>query len=223
MDKRVIQIVSIGWSVQLIAGYFLFPQNFWPVLIMLILTNAFIGVGVYLIRREIGEKSKPFLMASTLQIANETLPYLRRGLNEESARNTAEIIQKITEVGAVAITDRERVLAYLGAGCDNHHPGDLILTEATKEVINTGKPKLVNSPVQLNCPRENCRCPLSKAVIVPLKFREQVIGTLKLYQTEDGQLPPHVIRLAKGVAQLLSVQIELAELDRQSQLVTEAK
>jgi two-component system LytT family sensor kinase len=203
----------------------LFPQDRLLIITVLTVSNIFIAAGLYFSTAQAVKKSNPFVMASTLQIANETLPHLRRGLNEESARHTAEIIQKITEVGAVAITDRERVLAYLGAGCEKHHPGDLILTEATKEVINTGQPKLVNSSVQLNCPEaaNDCKCPLKKAVIVPLTFKDQVVGSLKLYQTEGGQLPPHVIRLAKGVAQLLSIQIELAEFDRQSQLVTEAR
>jgi two-component system sensor histidine kinase LytS len=53
---------------------------------------------------------------STLQIAHETLPFLRRGLNEDTARQTAEIIQKISEMAAVAITDREKVLVLYRGG-----------------------------------------------------------------------------------------------------------
>ncbi|MHB1127399.1 MAG: histidine kinase [Bacillota bacterium] len=162
-------------------------------------------------------------MDPTLKIANETLPYLRRGFNENTARKTAEIIQKISDVPAVAITDRERVLAYLGAGCEKHQPGDRILTEATKQVIATGRYKVVQTQEQLNCPVQNCDCPLAAAIIVPLKCQGEVIGSLKLYQTQDGHLPPHAINLAIGIAQLLGMQVELAELDRQTQLVTMAK
>jgi len=222
-DKRVYQIIGIGWFIQLVFGYMLFPQDRLLIIMVLTVSNLVIAAGLYFSTAQSAKKSNPFVMASTLQIANETLPHLRRGLNEESAKHTAAVIQKITEVGAVAITDRERVLAYLGAGCDKHSPGDLILTEATKEVISTGQPKLVTSSLQLNCSEKNCKCPLKKAIIVPLTFKDEVVGSLKLYQTEGGQLPPHVIRLAKGVAQLLSIQIELAEFDRQSRLVTEAR
>jgi len=126
-------------------------------------------------------------------------------------------------VPAVAITNKEQVLSYLGVGCEMHQPGDKILTEATKEVIRTGRHKVVQTAKQLNCPVENCDCPLAAAVIVPFKNKNEVVGTLKLYQTEDGQLPPHVIRLAIGIGQLLSLQIELSELDRQTQLLTMAK
>jgi two-component system LytT family sensor kinase len=165
------------------------------------------------------------IFASTLQIAHETLPVLRRGLNEVTAAKTAEIIQNITEVPAIAITDREHVLTFLGVGCDQHRAGDRILTEATKEVIATGKLKVVHTPQGLCCPRYNmgCNCPLKAAVIVPLKCREEIVGALKLYQTREGVFPPQIIRLAIGLADLLSLQIELAELDRQRQLLTEAR
>ncbi len=159
----------------------------------------------------------------TLQIAQATLPYIRQGLNPETALKTAEIIQRISEVPAVAITDKERVLAYLGVGCEKHHPGDRILTEATRQVLYSGQMKVVQTTQELNCSVKNCECPLAAAVIVPLKCRDEVIGSLKLYQTQDGQLPPQVIRLAVGIAQLLSMQTELAELDRQTQLVTVAQ
>lgn len=160
----------------------------------------------------------------TFQIAHETLPFLRSGLNEVTAAEIAGIIQKISDVPAVAITDKERVLAFLGVGCDKHHVGDRILTDATKQVLITGKLEIVNSPLKFGCARrDSCECPLTAAVIVPLKNRDEVIGTLKLYQTEDGELPPYVVRFAIGIAQLLSLQIELAEFDHQRQLLTKAK
>lgn len=159
----------------------------------------------------------------TVQVAHETLPFMRRGLTEVTARKTAEIIQKICEVPAVAITDKEKVLAYLGAGCENHRPGDKILTKATQYVIETGEHKIVHSVEELNCTKTDCECPLSAGVIAPLKYGDEVVGSLKLYQTEHGQLPPHVVRLTIGLAQLLSMQMELSELDHQSQLAAEAK
>ncbi|MBC7342689.1 MAG: histidine kinase [Clostridia bacterium] len=160
----------------------------------------------------------------TLQIAYETLPYMRRGLNEAAAQKTAEIIKRISDVAAVAITDRERVLAYVGVGCEQHQPGDRILTEATRQVLASGKVKVVQNSKELNCPRERiCRCPLAAAVLVPLKRKDEVVGVLKLYQTERGAPPPSTIRLAIGLAQLLGMQVELAELDRQAQLLTMAK
>jgi two-component system LytT family sensor kinase len=136
----------------------------------------------------------------------------------------AKIIQEIAQVAAVSITDCEKQLAYIGAGCDRHHPGDKILTEATREVIRTSNYKIVQTQQELNCPlSDNCDCPLAAAVIVPLMCRGSVVGTFKLYETKDGRISPDLIRLAIGMGQILSLQVELAELDHQANLVTEAK
>lgn len=160
----------------------------------------------------------------SVKIANETLPYLRRGLNEQNAEYIAKIIQEIGQVAAVSITDCEKQLAYLGVGCDQHHPGDRILTRATRDVIQSGVYKIVRTQKELNCPRQNtCDCPLAAAVIVPLKCQGKVVGTMKLYETKDGQISPDLIRLAIGMAELLGIQIELAELDHQAKLAAEAQ
>jgi len=160
----------------------------------------------------------------SFKIANETLPYLRRGLNEQNAESIAKIIQSIGEVAAVSITDRERQLAYIGVGCEHHHPGDKILTRATREVIESGVYKIVRTQKELNCPRQNvCDCPLAAAVIVPLKCKGKVVGTIKLYETKAGQLSPDLIRLAIGMGELLGIQIEMGELDHQAKLAAEAQ
>ncbi|MGE5507627.1 MAG: histidine kinase [Chitinophagales bacterium] len=160
---------------------------------------------------------------ATLRIASQTLPIIRQGFNAETAGRAAEIIKKISEVAAVAITDCERVLAFVGAGCEFHRPGDQILTAATRRALATGELQTVAQQRELNCPRKDCPCPLAGAVIVPLKVDQRVVGALKLYQTEDGVPPPQLVKLAVGLGQLLSTQIEMAELDRQAQLVTRAE
>lgn len=159
----------------------------------------------------------------TLSIASQTLPIMRQGFNAETAGKAAEIIQKISDVAAVAITDPERVLAFIGAGCEHHRPGDQILTEATRRAVASGELQVVTNQRELNCVRQDCPCPLAAAVIVPLKIEKRVVGALKLYQTKDGLVPPQLIKLAVGLGQLLSTQIEMAELDRQAQLVTRAE
>jgi len=160
---------------------------------------------------------------TSLFIAHETLPYLRRGLDENTAQNTAEIIKKISELPAVAITDKDKILAFIGIGCERHRPGDPIVTSATKDVLKTGEYQVIETSEGFNCPVKDCQCPLGAVIIVPLKVKGKVIGTLKLYDTRPGPLSDHSIRLALGIGQLLSMQTELAELDRQSQLLTKAR
>ncbi|MBE0467881.1 MAG: histidine kinase [Candidatus Desulforudis sp.] len=208
-------------------GLLLWKPSLWPVVVFLLPANGlmlfFALQGHQGGRKIITVKLDEQPIDPTLQIASETLPYMRRGLNEESAMETAQIIQKIGDVPAVAITDRERVLAFIGPGCDRHPPGGEIVTQATKEVISTGVMTVVEKQEDLKCPVKDCVCPLEGAVIVPLKLRDEVVGTIKLYRTEKGQIPAGVVKLSVGIAQLLGVQMELSELDRQAQLVTRAE
>ena len=78
----------------------------------------------------------------TFRIGEETLPYVRQGLNEETAQKICEIIRDIAEVDAVAVTDRQTILGYAGLGCPfmvRHQP---ILTQATRNVLATGQLRL---------------------------------------------------------------------------------
>lgn len=153
----------------------------------------------------------------------EALPYLRQGLNEVSAQKVCEIVRKITDVDAVAITDTEKILGFVGVGCSRHKPGGPILTEGTRVVLNSGRMRIVSDPHILTCDSPDCPHPLKSAVITPLKFRGRVVGTFKLYRTSPQAMPPFVVRLAVGIAQLLAILMELAEADRQKELVTKAR
>lgn len=163
------------------------------------------------------------IFTPAMQIANKALPFLRTGLNEQTAGKVAEIIKEISGVSAVAITDSEKVLAYLGTGYEQHPPGEPIVTRATLEVVRTGKPRILRHKSEFQCTRPNCSCALESAVIAPLTYKGRIAGTVKLYLTQKGDVPDHYIKLAYGMAELLSMQIELAEIDYQSHLAVEAK
>ena len=89
--------------------------SIWPevlVLCGLSFLATVVVMGYRPLRRVLTVKIDEKSVAPTLQIANETLPFLRRGLNEETASQTAEIIQKISDVAAVAITDRKKYWSF---------------------------------------------------------------------------------------------------------------
>lgn len=160
---------------------------------------------------------------TTLRIGDETLPYLRQGLNEESAQKICAIIRKITEVDAVAITSQDVILGFDGIGCRRHHQGGPILTGATRDVLDTGETRIVTDHAVLSCDEQGCPHPLKSAVITPLRHRGKVVGTFKLYRASAQQLPSYIVRLAAGIAALLGLQMELGEADRYRQLVTKAR
>lgn len=160
---------------------------------------------------------------ATFQVGREAMAYLKQGFNEPAAQKIAEIIHSISQVDAVAITDTEKILGFTGMGCFYHRIGRPILTNATRVALETGQFAVIKETKDFRCQIGDCPCPLKAAVIAPLKCRGRVVGAVKLYLTRTADVPPYIMRLAMGVTELLSLQMELAEADRQMQLVTKAR
>lgn len=156
-----------------------------------------------------------------LKIANETLPFFRAGLSKESATKAARAILEMTQADAVSITDREKILAHVGAGSDHHLPGRSILTHATSSALEHGQLVVAQHRGEVGCPHEGC--PLTSGVVVPLRSGGSIVGALKLYQTGDKPLTSVDTELVAGMGQLIATQFELAALERQAQLTTKAE
>lgn len=153
-----------------------------------------------------------------LEVANRSLAHLRRGLDEASAREVCRIALEETEAVAVAVTDTERVLGFAGLGEDHHLVGGPVITRATREVLESGEYRALSSKEEIGCPLD--RCLLSAAIVVPLEVRGEPVGTLKFYYTTPRLLNETQVTMAQGLAELLSTQLELSELDRQTELAT---
>ena len=153
-----------------------------------------------------------------LEIASDSLGYLRQGLDEESAQAVCRIALDYTEAAAVAITDTERVLGFAGTGEDHHAVGGPIITRATREALRMNEHRILVSREEIGCPKRDCL--LRAAIVVPLEMRGEPVGTLKFYYTTPRLLNETHVTMAEGLARLLSTQLELSELDRQIQLAT---
>jgi len=194
---------------------------------MMIVNATGIAVFMVIIKSVFDEKEQISAVQAkiALDIASKTLPYLRKGLNEESAQKTAEIILACTNVSAVAITNRKKILAHVGIASDHHKVGMPLLTHATKETIKTGEIRIAKSKDEIGCLYEDC--PLSSAVIVPLFKYDKLVGTLKLYKggnkSRNNVISNTEIELAKGLGHLISYQLEIADAEYQRKLATEAK
>jgi len=156
-----------------------------------------------------------------LDIATKTLPYLRHGLDRNSAHATVQIIFDAGGYDAVAITDIRQVLAFTGVEAAHHSPDTIGLTNSTKQVLVSGKMYIAQKSLEIGCSCTNCR--LASGIVVPLKRANQVIGTLKLYYTRAGAVGQADVVFATGVAHLFSTQLELTEIDRQAKLVVRAE
>lgn len=184
-----------------------------------------IGIGIFLLILEsvVEEKKKigAVFAAKALHIANETLPILREGLTVETAKKVAEIILNKTDADAVAITDRNSVLSY--TGCGNH-----------KEIIK----KAIEDQEMLRTLEKGDICTVSKkennkgdgkdnnlttAIICPLFIKNNLIGTLQLFYNRFMQLNEFTTTFVKGLSQLISTQLEIAALEKQTKLLTKAE
>lgn len=214
-------------SIQM-AFIFLFSPTGWNLVryigLPMILVNS-LGTSIFLsiismyLHQE--EELRATQTHSVLQLTNETLPYFRQGLNKESAQQVVKIIKKYTNFAAVSITDRQRILAHVGAGNDHHIPGNRLETSLSSSVIETGQVKIANSSKMIGCVQPDC--PLEAAIVAPLRIGNKVIGTLKMYYTDQWHLTPVEIQLAIGLCEIFSNQIALGEAEVQAQLVRDAK
>lgn len=160
-----------------------------------------------------------------LEIAKQTLPILKEGLNSKTAGKIAAIIYKYADVNAVAITDTENVLAFKGVGSDHHLPGRPIITSVTQHAVQiegfmNSQVLIANSKEEINCPMEDC--PLDAVIAVPLTCDKEFIGYIKVYRVKTT-INPSDIKMMTGIANLLSLQLQNAKLDEQAKLLARAE
>lgn len=155
------------------------------------------------------------------QIADKTLPFFRQGLNTHSCKEVSDIMLKLSDADGVAITNDTHVLAHVGAGSDHHIPNQRIGTNLTRKVLDEGDIAVAKSKEDIYCFHKNC--PLEAAIVLPLKVKHKIVGTLKMYYTFPENLDKVQEQLAGGLANLFSTQLELAEAERQTKLLKDAE
>ena len=152
-----------------------------------------------------------------LAAAGRAIP-LRAGLTPDAARRTCELLRPMLSGDAVAITDTADILAYVGPGEDHHVAGGAMQTSAAPRAARQGRTQVVRDRAGLGCPKPDCE--LISAVIAPLRIGQRVVGTLGVYQARTDPPPK---RLVEDMANMLSLHLELAELDRERRLATDAR
>ncbi|GCD12451.1 sensor histidine kinase [Clostridium tagluense] len=191
-----------------------FPMSF---------TNA-IGIAILIViiqkiydeKEEIAAKQAQI----ALEIANKTLPYFRE-MDGNSLEQICSIIRESIGADAVAITNKEYILAHVGVGADHHIKGHRIITEATKKVIKEGDLVSLANAEQIDCPNINCN--LKSAIIAPLREGNKMIGTLKIYYCKNNAISFRNINLAVGLSQIISTQLEISKLGELKHMANKAE
>ncbi|MDI3312440.1 MAG: histidine kinase, partial [Thermoanaerobacterium sp.] len=146
-----------------------------------------------------------------LDITSKTIPYIRNGLNSDTAKVVSEIIYESINVDAVAITDRKTVLAYIGL--DDVQDKCQFLKKSAINAFRFKKVYVENSKKGL--------CLLS-SVTAPLYCYDELVGTLKIFR-KNKFVNSTDIEVAKGLSNLISNQLEIADAENQKRIADEMK
>ncbi|MEQ6900903.1 histidine kinase [Nocardioides sp. YIM 152588] len=149
-----------------------------------------------------------------LHQASLASPALRAGLTVDSAERSIKHLRALLGTPALALTDTAGVLAWDGQGASRHsaHAAAAAVTAAERGTTRT------LDRTQVGCDQPGC--PLRAAVVSPLVVEDRVLGTVQAFapSTSAG-----LLRATEEVAQWVSGQLELAELDAHRNRMIEAE
>lgn len=184
---------------------------------MLAINSIGMAVSILIINNIYSEQEKVAAMNAqlALNIANKTLPYLRKGLNSISAMKTTKIIHEMAKIDGISITDTKKVLSFSGNISINLLANKPIEDLSILEVMKTGERAIVT--------RRNFDGNYYTSIVVPLKDRNLIVGSLILYRMGKGSIGTLDVELAMGLAQLSSTQLELSKIEEQARLLSKAE
>lgn len=186
--------------------------------------GAAILMRMLLDRRAMYEKYSVAFSARALKIAERSMGILSKGFTPENCAQLARILLEETNVGAVALTDREKLLAFIGIGEDHHLPGSPITSSHTLRAIANNEVVYADGNlIRYHCTL-NPHCRLGSTLVIPLRGEDnQVIGTIKLYEPRRKLFSSLNRTLGEGMARLLSTQILAGKYAVQRQLLSQSE
>ncbi len=169
------------------------------------------------------DKLSSSFSTKALKIAERSVGVLSKGFNQKSSTEVAQIILEETNVGAVAITDTEKLLAFIGTGDDHHIPGTPISSKITQEAIDNNCVMFADGVELTYSCSISPQCRLGSSLVIPLRCESEVIGTIKLYEPKNKLFLNINKTLGEGIARLLSNQILFGRFEQQQILLTQAE
>lgn len=186
-------------------------------------TGAAIFVSIIRDQRKMYDELSVTFSAKALKMAEKTISILGRGFDMETAREVASVIRDETGVGAVAITDREKVLAFVGEGHDHHQVGQKISSSQTKKAIRENRIVYADGGEKKWRCNLSDACPLGSVLCVPLRVDNELVGTLNLFEPKNKLFLVTNKTLGEGITKLLSDQILYSRYVEQKSLLTRAE
>ncbi len=153
-----------------------------------------------------------------LKLASQTLDSAKTGMTYDAAQKICKILLPATSAIAVAITDKNQVLGYVGYNEENNQPGRKIRTIATKASLQDGKPRIVYHSGVIGLPESSSK--INAAIIEPLYIGKSIEGTIKFYYRYSFQVSKTQESIIHGLAELISTQMAASALEDQKKLTT---
>lgn len=186
-------------------------------------TGAALFMSIIRDQKNIFDKAATIFSAKAFKIAERTLSILVKGFDRDTAVEMARIIHEETGVGAVAITDTDQVLAFVGIGSDHHQPGSSISSPLTRQAINENKVIFADGVQDHYECTLSPSCPLNSVLVVPLTMDNDVLGAIKLYESKNKRFLNMNKSFGEGIGRLLSNQLLLSRYEKQKQLLVTAE
>jgi two-component system LytT family sensor kinase len=223
MTVSVILSLAVAASIALAALAGLELRSPWTVLMIVAGSNA--GLLLALRLRAVSlSTGKAWPQRRMVSLVDQTLPHMRLGLNEETAARTVQLLHDVMRLQAVAITDREHVLAFTGSGADHHRAGDEVSSLVVRKAMESNQILVTRDSSHFGCsPDTNGECQLTGAVVAPLSYDGHPVGSLIVYEGAEGTVNDSLIELTKGLGGMLSLQLELAQAHRDARIAETAK
>ncbi|GAA4611365.1 histidine kinase [Saccharopolyspora hordei] len=175
---------------------------------------AVLGMFVMLCRARRVSTSVEDATLAALHRVTSAAPHLRAGLTPASADKAAPHLRSLLDCVAVGILDADGTLLSWD-GEANHHYADL--RPKVEQVLRTGKREYLDHN-DLNC--EDRTCQMRHAVVVPLEVEDETRGALAVISDGDRK---RLLRAAAEVANHVSTQLELAELQESKERLAQAE
>ncbi|WP_067344305.1 sensor histidine kinase, partial [Marinomonas spartinae] len=185
--------------------------------------GAALFVSILQDKKTIFERYSAVFSRRALTIAERSVGIWSTGFDGRSAEKVARIIYEETNVGAVAITDTENTLAFIGIGEDHHKPNTPISSKYTRQAMEQNRIIYLGareSPYHCSI---SDTCKLGTVLVIPLRAGKKVVGTIKLYEPKRKLLSNINRSMGEGIGQLLSSQILYGDFQQQQALLTQAE
>ncbi|KYZ75656.1 hypothetical protein AXX12_10600 [Anaerosporomusa subterranea] len=150
-----------------------------------------VGLFVYIIHDVFQEQKKVQAQSAqqAMRMIQQTTEFLREGFNEKTALAVVHILLEETKAAAIAITDTEKVIAFVGVGADHHVVGSPIVTRVTQQALQTQQTVIVNKPGDIACPHPGCQ--ITAMIDAPIVVDGQLSGSLKLCKINYETITPY--------------------------------